>query len=334
LAAAVTVVAMWVAPSAAQAAIAVTATGDNGQPAALNTATPIALRNMDVQVDARVDTSEGGYWSMVLLDPTNGPPTAAMTCYSTDILPEDKEFVDYRGNGTYTVVLRFYPASDRSSATTPREVRFAYTVNAFVALVQPPARELTRQPGTFVTNDHLLDYNPNPGAFGYDILNAKNAALAPDGSISGPSSTGYIDTATGKVKLGLATTPGVYTVVTRAYRNGYYTAWSPPVYLKLIAPFDFSYHSIPDSIGPSYKVAATLGEKSTRGKVTISLAKGKKGKHFHRLGRPKISRKGTISLRFKIRKRGWYRIRYSFHGSATTARGTIYQVVRIKRVLR
>jgi hypothetical protein len=89
LAAAVTVVAMWVAPSAAQAAIAVTATGDNGQPAALNTATPIALRNMDVQVDARVDTSEGGYWSMVLLDPTNGPPTAAMTCYSTDIVPED-----------------------------------------------------------------------------------------------------------------------------------------------------------------------------------------------------------------------------------------------------
>ena len=59
---------------------------------------------------------------------------------------------------------------------------------------------------------------------------------------------------------------------------------------------------------------------------------GIKGKRFRTLGKPKINSKGQITLRFRL-KVGTYRMRYSFKGNSVMARGTIYDVVRIKRVL-
>jgi len=45
--------------------------------------------------------------------------------------------------------------------------------------------------------------------------------------------------------------------------------------------------------------------------VTVAVAKGKKGKHFRTLGKPKVNSKGVITLRFRL-KLGTYRMRYSF----------------------
>ena len=328
--AALSVAALVITPSA-HAAISMTVTGDDGQPTALNPASPLGLRNVHIVLDAKADAGEGGYWSLQTVDPSGAPASYGHTCYLTTT--EDQDPISYHGNGIYTAILRFYGNNDSSCAGTAREVRYAWSVNAFVQLGQPAAAELTRQPGSFADNTHLLAIAGNPGASGYEIRYAKNATIAPDGSIAGTSQTGYLDETTGKAKLSLFDGPGVYTVVARGYYGENYTAWSVPVTLRLVAPFDFSTHDIPDSIGPSYKVRATLGEKTATGKVTIAIAPGKKGKHFRRLGTAKISSKHTISLRFTIRKRGWYTIRYHYAGSATTVGGSIYQVVHIKRIL-
>jgi hypothetical protein len=127
--------------------------------------------------------------------------------------------------------------------------------------------------------------------------------------------------------------PGTYTIVARARAFGNYTAWTPPVNFNLIAPFDISSRSFPDSRGPSYQVRATLGDAVAAGsRVTVAVAKGKKGKRFRTLGKPKINSKGQITLRFRL-SRGTYRMRYSFKGNSVMARGTIYETIRIKRVI-
>jgi hypothetical protein len=326
---------MMLVPAAAHATQSVSVTGDDGQPTALNSGGPLALRNMDVQVLSHADTAEGYRWSVQVLDPGGVPASSGSTCNRTEFWSDDKQFVNYRGNGTYTVILRFYSdTADTACAKAPREVHYQFTIGASVAVGQPAGPALTRQPNSFVTNTQALDFNPNPGASSYEIRYAKGGVIAPDGSISGVSQTAYVDSTTGKVQIS-AREPGDYVVVARARGGDYYTPWSPPITLKLMAPFDFSDVRAVDSIGPSYKLRGTLRETSAAGgRVTVAIAKGKKGKRFRTLGKPKINSKGVWQLRFKVRKHGYYRVRYSFKGSATVVRGAIYETVRIRRVLR
>ena len=119
----------------------------------------------------------------------------------------------------------------------------------------------------------------------------------------------------------------------RARVGQYYSPWSAPANFNLIAPFDISSRSFPDSRGPSYQVRATLGDAVAAGsRVTVAVAKGKKGKRFRTLGKPKINSKGQVTLRFRL-SRGTYRMRYSFKGNSVMARGTIYEVIKIRRVI-
>ena len=76
-----------------------------------------------------------------------------------------------------------------------------------------------------------------------------------------------------------------------------------------------------------------MGEPSAGGKVTVAVAKGKKGKKFRTLGKAKVNSKGVFKLRFRL-SLGTYRVRYSFAGSSTVAKGTVYEVVKIRRILR
>ena len=66
--------------------------------------------------------------------------------------------------------------------------------------------------------------------------------------------------------------------------------------------------------------------------MTVAVAKGKKGKQFRTLGKAKINSKGVFKLRFRL-SLGTYRMRYSFTGSSTVAKGTVYETIRIKRVI-
>ena len=128
--------------------------------------------------------------------------------------------------------------------------------------------------------------------------------------------------------------PGTYTAVARAKIGDFATPWSAPVQLQLQLPFDILTGSFTDRRGPSYKMRTTLRDPAASGsRVTIAIAKGKNGKRFRTVGKPKVNSKGQFSVRFSVRKLGWYRVRYSFKGNGNVAAGTSYAQVRFRRVI-
>jgi hypothetical protein len=313
-------------PAAAQAATTVSVTGDTGSPTPLTPgAAPIAIRNMDVQATLHTDT--GGY-SVSVVDGAGNNAAITSSCTSGDTT----KYVDYHGNGTYTLTLTTYTNLGCTAGASTS--KYQWTVNAGVGIGQPPGPMLTRAANSFSTNTQNLDFTGNPGATGYEVKYALGGTLNPDGSVGGAVvKDAFVDSSTGKVQL-LERTPGTYLMVARAKIFGYYSPWSAPVTVRLIAPFDLSIRSFPDAIGPSYQVRGILGEPSGGGRVTISAAKGKKGGHYRTLGKPKVNSKGVFKLRFRLKKLGWYRLRYTFKGSATVAAGRITEVVKIRRRLR
>jgi len=314
------------APATAQAATTVAVTGDTGSPTPLTAgAAAVAIRNMDVQ--ATVHTDSGGYSVAVTDGGGNGAATTS-SCTSGDTT----KYVDFHGNGTYKLTLTTY--TNLGCTTGAKTVGYQWTVAASVAIGQPATALMTRAANSFSTNTQYLDFAGNPGASGYEIKYALGGTVNPDGSVSGAAvKDAYVDPTTGKVQL-LERTPGTYVMVARARVLGYYSPWSAPITVRLIAPFDLSSRTFPDQIGPSYEVRGVLGEPSAGGRVTISAAKGKKGGHYRTLGKPKVNSKGVFKQRFRLKKLGWYRIRYTYKGSATVAAGRITEVVKIRRRLR
>jgi hypothetical protein len=310
------------APAAAQAATTVAVTGDTGSPTPLTAgAAPVAIRNMDVQGTVHVDT--GGY-SISVTDGAGNAAAVASSCTSGDTT----KYVDYHGNGTYTLTLTTF--TNLGCTTGAKTFTYQWTVNASVAIGQPATALLTRAANSFSTTTQALDFAGNPGASGYEVKYALGGGVNPDGSVSGPVKDAFVDSTTGKVQL-LERTPGTYVMVARARVLGYYSPWSAPIQIHLIAPFDLSSRSFPDSIGPTYQVRGIVGEPSAGGRVTVSAVRGKKGGRFRTLGKAKVNSKGVFKLRFRLKKLGVYRIRYSFAGSGTVAKGSITEVVRIKR---
>jgi hypothetical protein len=311
------------APAAAQAATTVTVTGDTGSPVALTAgAAPAGIRNMDVQAVVHVDT--GGY-SVSVTDGAGNGAAITSTCTSGDTT----KYVDYHGNGTYTLTLTTF--TNAGCTAGAKTFTYQWTVSASVALGQPATALLTRAPNSFSTNTQNLDFAGNPGATGYEIKYALGGAVNPDGSVGGAViKDAFVDSTTGKVQM-LERTPGAYVMVARAKIFGYFSPWSAPITVHLIAPFDLSSRSFPDAIGPSYEVRGILGELSAGGRVTVSAAKGKKGGVYRTLGKPKVNSKGVFKLRFRLKKLGWYRLRYSYKGSATVAAGRVTEQVKITR---
>jgi hypothetical protein len=317
------------APASAQAAVSATVTGDDGQPAPLTAGVPGMIRNMNVDVSVAMASGDATSWRAVVTDPT-GTPITTNTCWNS-VTPKTS-FAPYRGNGAYTITVTRYSQASCAGAVKGTTV-FGYTVAAGVAIGQPGGPLPTRPANDYSSHVHLLDFVPNPGTTLYEIRYAKGGVIGPDGGISGVSNTTYVDTASGKVRFSPSDGPGTYVMVARAQRGNYYTPWSPPVTIKMVAPFDLQSVSFPDSRGPSYQLRGVVREKAMAGsRVTIAVAKGKKGKKFKTLGKAKVTSKGVFKLRFKL-KRGTYRLRYSFKGNSVISRGTSYQVIKIRRIL-
>jgi hypothetical protein len=315
------------APASAQA-ITVSVTGDDGVPQALSGQT---IRNMSPQVafglQATPAPAEQSY-AFNVVGPT-GQVAVSSAC-SSSTTPRT---VTYAGNGVYTLNVTSFSSFACTGALRTGSLTFA--IGAGVAIASDPNRPLlTRQPGEFATIEHRLPITGNPGADTYDVLYSGNPALAPDGSLVGPSQNAYVDAATATVPIRF-TEPGTYTVIARARVFGAgATPWTAPLTLRVYAPFDFSSSSFPDSRGPSYRLRVRLREEDTRGSVRIYVAKRWTGKAKYRvLGTVRI-RSGVFTKRFTLRNPGTYRIRYRFKGSATTAPGTVVEKVRIRRTVR
>ena len=334
LAAVAATAAVLVCAPAAEAAVTVSVTGDGGAPVALAPGAPLGIRNMDIKAFVHVDAVPGAAsYSWQVTDAGGVGATTPQGCWNADIIPDDDAYVTYRGNGAYALTLNVFSAKGCAGVKSTQV--YSWTVNASVSLGQPAGPLLIRQNNSFSTITQNLDFAQNPGASTYEIKYAKGGVVQPDGSISSPAlQDGFLNRTTGKVEIIGAREPGDYVVVARAKYGDFYTPWSVPVTMKLMAPFDLASRRFPDSRGPSYQVRGEVREHSAAGsRVTVAIAKGKKGKHFRTLGKAKVTSKGIFKLRFTVRKRGAYRLRYSFSGNGTVQRGTVYESVTIRRIL-
>jgi hypothetical protein len=318
-------------PASALAAPTVTVTGDDGNPVPLNAVEPVSIRNMDVAADVSIPTTDTRFFTSQVLDAAGAPASSVSPCRETRFGPTWKNFTDYRGNGTYSVVLRYYnTAGDTDCNGAVTERRFRFTINAGTSVAAPPGRALIRAPNAFLTNTYQLGIGLNPGASTYEVRYALGGVAGPDGAISGPSAETFVDRTTGVADFRF-TTPGSWLIVARAKSGDFSTPWSAPVSVSAIAPFDLERVSFPDARGPSYKLRGQIRERAARGKVTISIARGKKTGKFRKIGQAKINSKGRFTKRFKVRKTGTYRLRYTYKGSSLVAGGRVTEQVRIRR---
>jgi hypothetical protein len=316
---------------AAHAAVGVSVTNDAGTYAAMTPGAPLAIHNMSPQVLVHVDQdSKTGLFSAVYTDQNGSTSALAADCYLAG--SDATRYVDYHGNMAYNVTVTTFAPKDYDCAKPLATYSYQFVVGATVA-VAAPAGPLMERDAAGVLITQALGFQGAPGAVGYDVKYALGGVVQPDGSLGGPVQDGYVDSTTGKLQM-LATKPGAYVVVARAKSGDYSTPWSAPVTVRIMAPFRF-FDSFPDSIGPRYTIRGKLDEGSARGKrVTLAAAKGKHGRHFHTLGHGKINRHGVFKIHMKIRKRGYYRFRFTFKGSKTVAKGKVVEVVRIRRILR
>ncbi len=319
-------------PATAQAAT-VTVTGDNGQPRPISTTAPTTIRNMDVQALTTVTESEAGHFRTQVIGPGNVPVSTASPCWNTRYSNEARNYVTYRGNGAYRVVVQYFSADDDNCATPTQTLNYLYNVAAGVAIGQPQNWLLTRLPNEFGLNEHRFAFQQNPGATTYEVRYAREGTIGPDGAIQGPSGTGYVDRATGTVPLRFDK-PGNWVIVARARTGSFYTPWSRAVSVRVKAPFDLERVTFPDARGPRYRLKGFIRDNGAgRKRVKIALARGRKGGKFRSLGRAKIKRNGTFALSFTARKTGRYRIRYSYPGARLMAKGSVIQGVIIRRRL-
>ncbi len=317
-------------PASALAAPSATVTGDDGNPTPLNTAAPISIRNMDVDTEVTVPTTDAPYYTSQVFDGAGVPASSLASCRASRFSPTTKNFPDYRGNGTYTLLLRAFGSTDTDCNGAAKEYRFAYTVNAGTAVTAPALKLLTRLPNSFVTRTHQIPVALNPGALGYEVRYARGGVAGPDGAISGPSAETFVDRNTGLADFRFDK-PGRWLIVARARVGIFNTPWSAPVSVRAIAPFDLDRVTFPDARGPSYKLRGQVRERSARGKVRIYLARGKKKGKYRRIGTAKINSKGRFTERFTVRRTGIYRIRYTYKGSSLVAGGRVTAQVRIRR---
>lgn len=315
--------------AAAHAAATVTVTGDDGNPLALAQGAPASIRNMSPSVGVGF-ADKNGYFSLSVTGPDGVAVANPLNCFLNDSFTR---YVDFRGNGNYTITVANYAKADTTCKTPTSTETYVFAINSSTSVGAPPGPFLRRAANSYTSNTLSLPVALNPGATGYDVQYAAGAVLAPDGSISGPSSSGYVNSQTGMLDLTFPA-PGTYTIVARAKNGQYGSAWSAPVTVQVLVPFDLLSVTFPDSIGPKYTLRGSLRENTIRGKVSIAMAR--RGAHnrygrYASIGSATITSKGTFTKSFKQRRTGYYRVRISFKGSAIAPKTTIYGRVHITR---
>ena len=166
-------------PASALAATA-TVTGDDGNPVALSTTAPISIRNMDVTTEVTVATAEATYYTSQVFDAAGTPASSLASCRTTRFSPTAKNFVDYRGNGTYTLLLRYFASADSNCTGTANESQPSSTRST------PAPRSPHRPSGCSrgcrtrsLTRTHQIPVALNPGAIIYEVRYARGGVAGP-----------------------------------------------------------------------------------------------------------------------------------------------------------
>lgn len=115
------------------AAATVNVTGDDGNPVALNPAAATSVRQMKTDVGVALEGTEKRY-TLTTAGP-GGPASTALTCFGSPT----SQWMNYQGNGTYTVTLTTYTNTNGACTTGPKTT--TYQVRS------TPAWRSRRRPG-------------------------------------------------------------------------------------------------------------------------------------------------------------------------------------------
>ena len=88
----------------------------------------------------------------------------------------------------------------------------------------------------------------------------------------------------------------------------------------------------PTRAGRATSCAARSARRSPAARSRSRGQGPQKGGKFHReLGKAKIDSKGRFTKRFKLRRLGVYRLRYTYRGSDLVAAGRVTEQIRIRK---
>ena len=326
LAATAAIGAVAIAPAAANAAVSVAVTGDDGNPIALGGT--LNIRNMNPML--ALSSTASDHFNMSVTGPSGAKVATDLSCFTNDTTSSKP--VDYIGNGVYTVTVANFSSNTCTGAPVSTQT-LPFTITASTAVTSPPTAQLTRKPGSFVTNTIPLPIDLNPGALTTDAFVAVNVAANPDGSLPGTPTPLFPDSATRTVGVPLDKGPGTYVIAARAKgftgSNGqFFSPWATPAAIRAFGPFDLKSFRWTDSRGPSYRFHATIMETSATGKVNVAIGRGTKGK-YKSFGTAKI-RQHAFSKRFRLSTGKW-RIRFKYKGNSTVAGGFEVRTFQITR---
>jgi hypothetical protein len=326
LAATAAIGAVAIAPAAASAAVSVAVTGDDGNPIALGGT--LNIRNMNPML--ALSSTAADHFNLSVTGPSGAKVATDLSCFSN--YTTSSKPVDYVGNGVYTVTVANF-TTNTCTGTPASTQTLPFTITASTAVTSPPTAQLTRKPGSFVTNTIPLPIDLNPGALTTDAFVALNVAANPDGSLPGTPTPLFPDSATRTVGVPLDKGPGTYVIAARAKgftgSNGqFFSPWATPAAIRAFGPFDLKSFRWTDSRGPSYRFNATITETSATGKVNVAIGRGTKGK-YKSYGTAKI-RKHAFSKRFRLTTGKW-RIRFKYKGNSTVAGGFEVRTFQITR---
>ncbi|HKG39739.1 MAG TPA: hypothetical protein VKB25_12175 [Conexibacter sp.] len=317
------VAAALLAPAALPAsasALAVTVTGDDGNPLAVNPAAPPSIRTLRPLVGVGADA--GTRYSVAFSDPVSKPAAGAIACQ--DGATPSSVQLPFRGNGRYTVAVTAFAGTD-TGCTLPLgpAASFAFSIAGRVVLGSVP-RFVMRDPGHPGRIKPLaLPVNADPGSQTREVRFAANAKLRRDGSIRGRSLRAPFKAGSASLRF---PAPGSYTVVARDAADGVETPWSAPARIRVVTPFDVTSLRFTDTTGPVFRL---LGRAipGTTGVVRVALARGNGA--FQRLGRARVDGAGAFGARFTVRTAGAYRLRVSYRGNDLVTRGEVVRGFRV-----
>jgi hypothetical protein len=323
-AAAVVVVMTTLVSSAGAATVMITAADGNPTPLSPG----LVVANISPTLQAGFTPDEARY-SLYALDAGGSLVSPEHKCESTGYSSSTR--VQYRGNGAYAAVLRTFGAKDTSCTSPLQDERIDFTIAGSTAIAAPSPVLLLRQPNADSPARYDLPVTPVAGADQYEVRFALGGVTGADGAFTGPSQTAPVSSATGRAAVSFAS-PGRYTFIARASTySPAFTPWSRPLSVTVRAPFDVLAYTLrfTDDTGPSFRLEGQVREPSARGKVSFAAARGKHGT-YRSLGHARLTPTATFAKRFRLRP-GSYRLRISFRGSATVARGSLVQIVRVGR---
>jgi hypothetical protein len=309
-----------VALPASAGAVAVTVTGDDGRPVAVNPAAPPSIRTLRPAVGVTGDA--GGRYSVSFADPAGKAAAAAVACQDGAVASSVQ--LPFRGNGRYTVAVTTFAGGDAScSLPLGPAASYGFTIAGRVVLT-PVGRFAMRDPGRPGRVKRLaLTVGADPGSQTREVRFAADARLRRDGSIRGRSLRApYRD---GSASL-LFPAPGTYTVVARDAADGVATPWSEPLRIRVVTPFDLASLRYTDTAGPVFRALARA-IPATTGVVRVALAQG--NGPFRGLGRARVDGAGAFGARFVVRVAGSYRLRFGYAGNGRVTRGEVVRRFRV-----